>query len=560
VVRQGGKIVIDQLAAQGVARLFMVPGESFLPALDALYDHQHVQGIVCRHEGGAAMAAEATGKLEGRPGVVFVTRGPGAANAVAGVYVAHTDETPLVLLVGLPPQRLADRRPFQDIDLERLFSGLSKWTTVVRETSELPEVFARAFRTALSDRPGPVVIGLPQNVLEDSADVADAPRSEPAEAAPSREALAAIEGALGHAQRPMMIVGGPGWTASAKANAEAFALRFDIPVVTAFRCQDYIDNDHAQFIGHLGFGRDATLDAAIRDADLLMVVGAPLGEVVTAGHSVIAHPDPEQALVHVHPSAAEIGMLHRTRLGIVSSSPNFLTGLRTLEPPQDKPWRGWRRDLRNATLKSRQPLSVGPSQPTAGVATPAVGVALDAVVHHVFKILPRNAIVTNGAGNYAQFVHRFGTFRSWRSNLAPVSGSMGYGLPAAIAAKLQDPDRPVVCFAGDGCLMMSLPELATAVQYGLPIIILVANNGLFGTIRLHQELAYPGRASGTALVNPDFAALAESFGAYGERVETTAAFPDAFARAANAGRPAVLDLMVEADVIAPGRRLSELQS
>jgi acetolactate synthase I/II/III large subunit len=549
VLRQGGKILVDQLAAQGVARLFMVPGESFLPILDALYDHNSVQGVVCRHEGGAAMAAEASAKLDNRPSVVLVTRGPGTANAVSGVYVAHHDETPLLLLVGLPPLRLLAQKPFQDIDLEKLFSGLAKSTQIVRKVEDIPTAIARAFQTAMSGRPGPVVVGLPQDVLEAHADIADAPLAVVAEPAPSPEVLDMFEGAFEHATRPLMIVGGPGWTASAKQNAEAFALRFDVAVAAAFRCQDYFDNDHSQFVGHLGFGRDPVLDQAVRDADLLIVAGAPLGEVVTAGHSVIASPSPRQNIVHVHPSAETIGALHQTRLGVVSSLPNFFSSLRTIEPPQAKPWRGWRRDVRNAYLSRRLPIANSDQ---------ANGVAFDRVVSHVFKVLPRDAIITNGAGNYAQYLHRFGVFRNYRSNLAPNSGSMGYGLPAALAAKLAFPERSVVCFAGDGCLMMALTDLATAVQYDCPIVILVANNRLYGTIRLHQELAYPGRQSGTQLVNPDFAALAQSFGAFGERVETTAAFPDAFARALNSGGPALLDLILDPDDIAPGRKLSRL--
>ena len=557
VVREGGKVLIDQLALHGVRRVFMVPGESFLPALDALYDHPIVQGIVCRHEGGAAMAAEATAKLDGGdghvPGVVLVTRGPGASNALSGVYVAHSDETPLILLVGLPPQVIENKLPFQDIDLARLFSGLAKWVHVVRAADEIPSVIARGVRCALSGRPGPVVIGLPQDVLEEKTGAEDVVTSGPVSAAPPREALAALEAALERSQNPMMIVGGPGWTVSAKSQVEAFALRFDIPVAAAFRCQDYFDNSHSHFVGHLGFGRSAELDAALKEADLLIVAGASLGEVTTASHSVIEIPTPRQALVHAHPDASAIGMVHATQLGIVSTASNFAASLRTIEPPQEKPWRGRRRDLRNAYLKTQAPSRRGNERL-------ATGVAMDEVVRHVFRVLPRDLIVTNGAGNYAQYVHRFATFRAYRSNLAPASGSMGYGLPAAIAAKLQCPDRPVVCFAGDGCMMMALPEMATAVQYGLPIVILVANNGLYGTIRLHQELAYPGRASGTSLVNPDFAALARSFGAFGEQVDTTAGFAEAFSRALAAGGPALLDLTVDPDDIAPGRRLSELNS
>ena len=551
-MRHGGKILVEQLAAQGTGTVFMVPGESFLAALDGLYDST-ITTVVCRHEGGAAMMAEADAKLSGRPGVVFVTRGPGAANAASGLYVAQQDETPLVLFVGLPPMSLEGLRPFQDIDLASLYSDIAKWTAVVRRTSDLPGMIARAFLTAASGRPGPVVLGLPQDVLDQSSDV---PVVEPAvavDASPSTEVMTALEARLAEAQCPFMIVGGPGWNAGIKRQVEAFALRFDLPVAASFRCQDYFDNRHPSYAGHLGFGLDKKLASGLRIADLLITVGAPLGEVTTAGHTLIETPVPRQSLVQVHPSADEIGKLHKTSIGIASSSAAFARALRSIEPPPSKPWAALRRDLRSGYEASRK------NQTRPAGTAPAPGtVDLGHVVKALSDLLPDDAIVTNGAGNYAQFVHRTFTYKTYRTCLAPASGSMGYGLPAAIAAKLKFPERMVVCFAGDGCLMMTLPELATAVQYGLNIIVIVANNGMYGTIRMHQEQTYPGRVIGSSLVNPNFVTMARSFGASGERVEHADDFVPAFERAKSASGPVLIELILDPDTIEPGRTLGQI--
>jgi acetolactate synthase I/II/III large subunit len=563
----GGKILIDQLAAQGTQTVFMVPGESFLAALDGLYDSISIRSIICRHEGGAAMMAEATAKLSGQPGVVFVTRGPGTANAVSGVYVAEQDETPLVLLVGLPPTSLESLCPFQEIDLAALFSGLAKSVSIVRETDGIPAAISRAFHMAVSGRPGPVVVGLPQDILERHAACTLIAPSAPVEPAPSPHAMTSLEARIASAQSPFMIVGGPGWNTSVKAQIEDFALRFDMPVATSFRCQDYFDNRHPCYAGHLGFGLDKKLQAGVRIADLLIVAGAPLGEVTTSANTVIEGPVPRQSLVHVHPCPTEVGRLHSVSLGIVSCASAFAEALRFIEPPANKPWTALRRDLRTALEASQRPVPLNGTASTSAASTTAGrassrGSTVDfgQAISRLSQTLPENAIITNGAGNYAQFLHRHFTYKTYRTCLGPVSGSMGYGLPAAIAAKLAHPDRTVVCIAGDGCLMMTLPELATAVQYGLNIIIIVANNGLYGTIRMHQELTYPGRVVGTSLVNPDFVRLAQSFGASGERVGHVDDFAPAVERALQAPGPALIELVLDPDMIAPGKKLSALSN
>lgn len=557
-MRHGGKILVDQLAAHGTRTVFMVPGESFLAALDGLYDAANIQTVICRHEGAASMMADAAAKLSGTPGIVFVTRGPGAANAVSGVYVAQQDETPLVLFVGLPPAAMEGLRPFQDVDLAALFSGLAKWTAVVRRTADIPAVIARAFQTAMSGRPGPVVIGLPQDILDAQSEVATITPGSAVEAAPSPHAMTTLEARLAQAQSPFVIVGGPGWTPRVKSQIEAFALRFDLPVATSFRCQDYFDNRHPSYAGHLGFGLDKKLASGLRIADLLIVAGAPLGEVTTSANTLIESPVPRQSLVHIHPCADDIGHLHATSLGIVSGATAFAEALRFIEPPTAKPWAALRRDLRAAYEVSRRPCNT--PQESLAASTPPRTIDLGHAVRALSGTLPGDAIITNGAGNYAQFLHRYFVYKTYRTCLAPASGSMGYGLPAAIAAKIAHPERTVVCFAGDGCLMMTLPDLATAVQYGLNIIIIVANNGLYGTIRLQQEQAYPGRAIGTALVNPDFVSLARSFGASGERVDQAGDFEGAFERATKATGPAVIELILDPDAIAPGKALSALQA
>lgn len=551
-MRHGGKILVDHLMAQGVARIFEVPGESFLAVLDGLHDCHGIETIVCRHEGAAAMMAEATGKLTGAPGVCFVTRGPGAANAASGVYVAHMDSTPMILFVGLPARRLEDQLPFQDLDLNGLYGSISKWTTVVRETERIPEYVARAFHVAQADRPGPVVLGLPEDVLSNMADVPDVRPVRMTSAKPSDVHMDMLFERLREAERPILMVGGPGWSEDVKASVETFADRFDLPIAAAFRCQDYVDNRHRCYVGHSGFGTDPALQAGLKSADLIIAIGAELGDITTGGYTLIEPPNPRQFLIHVHPSAEWAGGVIRADLPIVASARHFGAALaRTMSNggnvQSERTWSGFRMNLRSAYEASLVPRGVPGS------------VAMDEVVRTVSDMLPDDAMTTNGAGNYSQFVHRYYSFRSYRSGLAPICGSMGYGLPAAIAAKLEQPEQPVVAFAGDGCFQMTATELGTALQYGLAIIIIVASNGIYGTIRMHQERKYPARVSGTAMTNPDFAALAKSYGGDGETVHETADFAGAFSRGLASEVPYVIELRLDAEAITPFETLAEIR-
>jgi acetolactate synthase-1/2/3 large subunit len=546
-MRHGGKILIDQLEAQGISTVFTVPGESFLAALDGLHDSRRIRTITGRHEGGVSMMADAWGKLTGTPGVAFVTRGPGAANAMSGLHIAQQDSTPLALFVGLPATDHEDREAFQEIDIKRLFSSFVKWAAVIRQPERIPEYVSRAFHRALSGRPGPVVLGLPEDVLSARLEVGNAKPANPAAPAFPEPHLSGLEAALAKARRPLMIVGGPGWSKNVERQVEAFAERFDLPVAAAFRYQDYIDNRHPCYVGHAGVAADPVLAGAIRDADLLLVIGARLGEITTGLYTLLAVPDPKQSLVHIHPSADELGSIYRADLPIVSTASGFAAVLDRIAAPATIPWRQRRKDLRAAYEASLVP-------------TPMPGaVSLAAVVRELSDMLPENTIITNGAGNYAAFLHRHFVYKGYRTELGPTSGSMGYGLPAAIAAKLAAPERTVVAFAGDGCFMMTAQELATAVQYELPVIVIVANNGMYATIRMHQEQHFPGRVIATDLVNPDFAAFAGSFGAHGERVERTADFAAAFERAAASGKPAVIELKLDAEAITPHRTLSQIR-
>lgn len=546
-MRTGGKILIDQLALEGCRALFTVPGESFIAALDALFEETAIRTIVCRHEGGAAMMAEATGKLTGRPGVAFVTRAPGATNAASGVYVAHHDATPMVLLVGLVERAREGRGAFQEIDLEAMFGSVARWVGVVREVERIPEYVARAFQAATSGRPGPAVLGLPEDVL---LAVGKAPKAEtqcgPAPA-PSAADMAKLKAKLSEAERPLVLLGGGGWSASAANHIAKFASSFDLPVAATFRRQDYLDNRHASYVGHAGIDMNEKLAAAMRAADVLLVIGEGPGDVSTAGYSLVAPPRPSQFLIHAHPSAAELGRVFQTDLPIIAAPETMAKALARLKPPAKRRWSRMRRDLRSSYERSLKPIR------SAGA------VKLEEVITTLSSTLPESAIVTNGAGNYAGFLHRYFQYKSWPTQLAPTSGSMGYGLPAAIAAKLAHPDRPVVALAGDGCLLMTIQELATAVQYGLPVIVIVANNGMYGAIRMHQELRYPDRVVGTTLINPDFVALARSFGAQAAKVETTSAFLPALQRALSAEVPTLIELRIDPEAISARRTLSQIR-
>jgi acetolactate synthase-1/2/3 large subunit len=547
-MRHGGKILVDQLEAQGVSAAFTVPGESFLAALDGLHDAQSITTVICRQEGGASMMAEAWGKMTGKPGVCFVTRGPGIANAMSGLHVAQQDSTPMVLFVGLPGSEHEDREAFQEIETKQLLSSFVKWAAVIRQTDRIPEYVSRAFHAASSGRPGPVVLGLPEDMLSAHAEAHDAKPAQVSRPAPSASDVAALQAAFDKAKRPLMIIGGPGWSKGVESAVEAFADRFDLPVAAAFRYQDYMDNRHRCYVGCAGIGIDPKLAAAIKGADLLVVVGARLGEMTTSAYSLLDIPNPAQFLVHVHPSADELGSVYRADLPINATAETFAAALATLKPPADKPWSSARKELRTAYEASLQPM-----------ATPG-SVKFEQVVHSVSRLLPEDGIITNGAGNFAAFVHRYFTYKGFKTQLSPTSGSMGYGLPAAIAAKLAHPTRTVVNFQGDGCFMMTSQELATAVQYGLPIITIISNNGMYGTIRMHQERNYPNRVVGTTLVNPDFAAFARSFGAHGETVTATEEFEAAFARARDSGKPAVIELKIDPEALSVRQTLSQIRS
>jgi len=551
-MRHGGRILADQLEAQGVRVVFTVPGESFLAALDGLHDTNRIQTVICRQEGGASMMAEAWGKLTGKPGICMVTRGPGLANAMSGLHVAQQDSSPLVMFVGLPGAGFEDREAFQEIELKDVLRSYVKWAAVIRDTNRIPEYVSRAFHVAQSGRPGPVVLGLPEDMLSAVADVADARPASLSDPAPAAAQMTALGEVIARAERPLLIVGGPGWNADVKTRIEAFAKRLGVPVGCAFRFQDYVDNRHPCYVGHVGIGIEPKLAEAVRSADLLVVIGARLGEMTTSGYSLISSPNPSQFLVHVHPSPDELGTVYRPDIAIAASAQRFaeaLTGVQVAGAGEAgvAKWAGWLGELRRACEASQQPL------PTQG------GVRMEEIVRTVDELLPENGIVTNGAGNYTTFVHRYFRYKSWRSGLAPTSGSMGYGLPAAVAAKLAHPDRPVVCFAGDGCFMMTSQELATAVQYGLPIIVIVVNNSSYGTIRMHQERHYPGRTMATTLVNPDFAAFAKSFGAEGETITATEDFRPAFARALKADRPCLIELKTDVEAITPKTTLTAVR-
>ncbi|QPC41712.1 thiamine pyrophosphate-binding protein [Kaustia mangrovi] len=542
--RHGGQILVDQLKIQGVERVFCIPGESYLAALDGLY-RSGIETIVCRQEGGAAMMAEADGKLTGRPGIAFVTRGPGATNASSGVHVAFQDSTPMILFVGQVARSQRDREAFQEVDYRQMYGPLAKWVAEIDDIARLPEYVSHAFHVATSGRPGPVVLALPEDMLSASAAVEDARPATPVDNGAPGDAAQRIAELLERASRPFVIVGGGLWSADTAHDMARFAEGYDLPVGASFRCQDYLDNRHPNYVGDVGIGINPALAERVREADLLLVLGARLGEMTTSGYSLVGIPNPTQTLVHVHPDANELGRVYRPDLAIACAPPSLIAQLAALPGLTDPVWSDMTRQARADYEAWQEP------QETPG------DVKLEEVVKHLSTVLPDDAIVTNGAGNYSAWLHRYFRYKLWRTQLAPTSGSMGYGLPASVAAKLRHPDRTVVCLAGDGCLQMTLQEIGTAAQYGANIVVVVANNSMYGTIRMHQERHYPGRVSGTDMVNPDFAALMRSYGGYGATVERTEDFADAFEAAANAGRPALIELKIDRRALSPKLQLHE---
>jgi acetolactate synthase-1/2/3 large subunit len=544
-VRTGGQILVDQLELNGADLALCVPGESYLPVLDALYDSP-IRLITCRHEQGAANAAEAYGKLTGRPGLCLVTRGPGATQAAVGVHTAKQDSSPMILLVGQVPRAFRGREAWQELDYAEVFGGIAKAAWEIDSAERVPEHVAEAYSSALSGRPGPVVLSLPEDVLAEPADVEDGTRVEAPRVEPPAEDLERLRELLAAAERPLVVVGEGGWSAETSRDVQAFCEANELPVACAFRCQDFVDNRSPSYVGILGVAMDERIAGRLRDADLVLAIGGRLGEVPTRRYTLLEPPDPRQTLVHVHPDASELGRVYLPDLAIAATLPEFAAALRSLEPV-DLRWREWTTSARADYVDNLR------HEPMEG------DLDLGEIMAFLRDRLPGGTVQTCGAGNFTVWAHRFTEFTQFGTQACPRSGSMGYGLPAAVAAQLIHPDRVVVCFTGDGDFVMSSPELATAVQYELPIVILLVNNGMYATIRMHQEREFPGRVIGTDLENPDFPALARAYGAHGERVERTADFEAAFERALASGKPSVLELVVDPERISPRVRLSELR-
>jgi acetolactate synthase-1/2/3 large subunit len=544
--RHGGRILADALAGHGVRAAFGVPGESFLPVLDGLHDlKDRLKFVICRQEGGASYMADAWAKLTGEPGVLFVTRGPGATNGSVGVHTAFQDSSPMLVFVGQVGNDFVEREAFQEVDYRRMYGPLTKWVAQIDRAERIPEYVSHAFHVATSGRPGPVLLALPEDMLFSDAAVADAPRYRMPKAAPAPADMRELEKLLHAARNPLVIVGGGGWTKRASAALQAWAEKTGIPVGASFRCQDYFDNRHACYAGDVGIGLNPKLAQRVKDADLLIVIGARLGEMTTSGYTLLDVPVPKQKLVHVHAGPEELGRVYQATLPIVSSYEEFVLALSGLKTPS---WKEQAHAAHADYLAWNKPI------PMPGA------LQYGEVIAWLSQNLPEDAIVTNGAGNFASWLHRHFQYKGWRTQLAPTSGSMGYSVPAAVAAKIAEPKRTVVALAGDGEFLMNGQEIATAAQYGAPIITLVVNNGMYGTIRMHQEREFPARVSGTELKNPDFAAYARAFGGHGETVERTADFAPAFQRALASGKPAVIELRIDPEAITPSATLAGLRA
>ncbi|OFA06124.1 thiamine pyrophosphate-binding protein [Duganella sp. HH101] len=552
--RTGGQILVDALKIHGVDTAFGVPGESYLDVLDALHDSD-IRFIINRQEGGAAFMADAYGKMTGKPGICFVTRGPGATNASIGVHTAFQDSTPMILFIGQVGNDFVDREAFQEIDYRRMYGQMAKWVAQIDRADRVPEYIARAFQIATSGRPGPVVLALPEDMLTAVASVADTRRYQPVQASPSAAQIAQVRALLAGAKKPLVLLGGGGWNAQACTDLQAFAEANHLPVSCAFRFQDLLDNDHPNYIGDVGIGINPKLAARVREADVILAIGPRLGEMTTGGYALIAAPVPAQRLIHVHADAEELGSVYQAELMINSGMPQVAAMLAAMAPVDSAAWRG-------TVAEAKADLAAWQQQPPIFQDGKAP-LDLWQVVQQIDRIAPHDTIITNGAGNYATWAHRFHRYGGMRTQLAPTSGAMGYSVPAGVAAKIIDPARTVITFAGDGEYMMNGQELATAVQYRAGVVIIVFNNGMFGTIRMHQELHYPGRVSGTQLHNPDFAALAVAYGGHGEVVEATADFAPALQRAlayANSQQlPAVIELRYDGNLITPGATLDTIR-
>jgi len=547
-LRTGGQILVDCLRLHGVDTVFCVPGESYLATLDAFHDVQDkIDLVVCRQEGGVTNMADAWGKMTGKPGIAFVTRGPGATNASVGIHTAHQDSTPLILFVGQIARDMAEREAFQEVDYRRMFGEMTKWVAQIDSAARIPEMVSRAFHVATSGRPGPVVLALPEDMQTERADTEDGQPYRSAQANPGTTDMDKFRDMLASAKKPMVLAGGGGWSAEACADLAAFAEANRLPVATAFRRQDLMDNRHPNFAGVVGLGINPKLKDRLDDTDLLIVLGPQLGEIVTGGYTYFTFPKPKQTMIHISAGVDELGKVYQADLGINAGMAEFCAAAKAMTPV-DASWAG-EAETAHADYMA---FSTPPDMPG--------DVNYSEIVGWLSDNLPDDAVITNGAGNYTVWVHRFFRCKQYGTQLAPQSGAMGYGVPSGVAAGVRHRDRVVVSFSGDGCFQMNGQEIGTAVQQGVKTIFIVVNNGMYGTIRMHQETHYPKRKSGTDLHNPDFAALARAYGAHGETVTKTADFEAAFDRCRAAEGPSLIELVIEPDAVLPTSTLSGIQA
>ena len=544
--RHGGKILADALVGHGVDMAFGVPGESFLPVLDGIYDvRDKLKFIICRQEGGASYMADAYGKLTGKPGILFVTRGPGATNGSVGVHTAFQDSTPMIMFIGQVGNEMVEREAFQEIDYRRMYGPMAKWVAQIDRTERIPEYVSHAFHTAMAGRPGPVVLALPEDMQDDLAEVKELKPYQRVAAHPGEADMHALRDRLAKAKKPLVILGGAGWSKKGCDDFLAFATAFDLPVACSYRAQDMIDNRDPHYVGDVAVGLNPALAKRIGESDLLMAIGSRLGEWSTVNYTLVDIPRPKQPFVHIYPGAEELGRVYQGELLINAGMPEFAAAARKL-PPLKPAWSEWTKGARADLDAWQKPVKVPGN------------VNMSEIVNWLGKRLPADAILTNGAGNFSLWVHRFYRYGGFRTQLAPTSGAMGYGVPSGVGAAIILPKRTVISFAGDGDFLMTGQELATAAQYDAKLIFIVVNNGMYGTIRMHQERHFPTRVSGTMLKNPDFAALARAYGLHGEIVEATADFEAAFERAWNAKTAALIEVRVDPDAISPRASLSSI--
>ncbi len=547
--RTGAHLLVEALALNGVERVYCVPGESYLAVLDALADAS-IKTVVCRQESGATMMADAEGRLTGRPGIAMVTRGPGATNASAGIHIAAQDSTPMILFIGQIERGMRGREAFQEVDYVRMFGDMVKWVAEIDSADRMPEMISRAFHVATSGRPGPVVLALPEDMLVEEAAVPAARPWTQVETHPGLNLMWDLQKRLWAAKRPIAILGGGRWTDKAVRRFTRFAEAFELPVAVQFRRQMLFDHLHPNYAGDIGIGPNPKLKARIEGADLVLLIGGRMSEMPSQSYTLFGIPEPSQTLVHVHPGAEELGRVYHAALSIHASPEAFASAAESLQPPHSAiPWAEETRAAHADYLawSGARPVIPGPVQ-------------MAEVMDYLETRVPTDTVFCNGAGNYATWIHRFHRFRQFGTQLAPASGSMGYGVPAAVAAKLMTPERMVIAFAGDGCFLMTGQEFATAVQYDAAIIVVVVDNGMYGTIRMHQEREYPGRVHATALKNPDFAALARAYGGFGATVETTEAFAPAFEAAVASGVPAILHVKIDPQAISPATTLDQIRA